>query len=306
MAQLAPELPSTEMLHAMHPLSDEAIQKVSEKRHEVAMTLQHGRKLFVALGCCAMTNDIEKILDENRQITEFGEEHGITVVHRVPPWKPRTDPEAWHGLDTSDPEIAHQIATAIAEQSGNLAMEFGHPSHVGRFAKKTTLGWRGSRNDTDSELLTALRASDATLPIAIKNGMDGHVETALGAVKQLSVGREAPAILLFRGGEDFTTEESWNAQHQSTLIKTGGSIITDVAHGGEMAHHPDGMFAKSVLGQLACLQSVISTANTTGLLPRGVMIEASNIPSPTDPVVPLEQAFEKLEELAFVHRQITR
>lgn len=304
MAQLAPELPSTGMLHEMYPISEEGIRKVHEKRIEANTALKFGRKLLVIAGPCAMSDDLEAILDENRQLTEFGEAEGITILHRVPPWKPRTNPEAWHGLDTSDPETAHRIATAIAEQNGNLAMEFGHPSHVERFLARTALAWRGSRNDQDNELLVALRQSDTALPIAIKNGMSGQIYSALLAAEELSTGREAPSVLLFRGGEDFTTPGEWVAQLQHVTAATDGIVIVDAAHGGEMAHDPNGRFGKSEAGQLACIDSVIENTNKTKRIPRGIMLETSNLTTPTDPVIPLEQALEKLEELAYVHRKL--
>jgi hypothetical protein len=81
----------------------------------------------------------------------------------------------------------------------------------------------------------------------------------------------------------------------------GGRFIVDVAHGGEQAHDPEQRFGKSAEGQLACLSSVNDIAEATTWIPHGVMIEASDIKSPTDPVVPLDEAFDALRRLSSAH-----
>lgn len=303
--KLAPEIPTIETLEATHPLSREAMQKVAETRIVTSEALRFGRSLLAIIGPCAMTDNLEEILEENKRITKFGEERNIVALHRVPPWKPRTNPEDWHGLETSDPETAHRIVTAVAEQNGNLAMEFGHTSHVRRYIAQTALGWRGSRNDSDEELAGAFASSDSSLPIGIKNGMDGHFENALEVANSLSNDRLAPATLLFRGGSDFPTKDEWVQQYKSILVATNGNLIVDAAHGGEQAHDPQHAFGKSALGQLVCMDSIISVAESTGRVPRGVMVEASDVNSPTDPVVRLDEAFEKIDRLAALHQQAT-
>lgn len=73
-------------------------------------------------------------------------------------------------------------------------------------------------------------------------------------------------------------------------------MIVDVAHGSEMAHDPAGAFGKTVEGQQQALEHVTALA-AQGYAPIGIMIEASDIPSPTDPVMPLDVACEGLIKL---------
>lgn len=305
----APDTPSTETLQAMHSLTTEGRQKVYEKRLEAADALRFGRKLLAIVGPCAMTDDREEILDENRRMSAFAMQNDIVLLHRLPPWKPRTNPADWHGLETTDPEEAHRITVEIAEQSGNLAMEFGDIRHIRRYIGQATLGWRGSRNNQQS-LLHELAQHDQSLPLAVKNGMNGSTDDTSHDVRRASWLRDAddasPITLIFRGGADLRTPDAWMDEYVRTIDRTHGSFIVDVAHGGEQAHDPEEKFEKSALGQIACLHTIRSVASATRLLPHGVMIESSDVPSPTDPVVPLEQAFEELEELARIHRQVKK
>lgn len=278
---LAPELPSAETLNAMHPLSDAGRQKVYKKRKEVSDALISGRKLLAIIGPCAMTNDEEVILDENRKITEFGQRNDMVVLHRLPPWKPRTNPDSWFGLETTDPEVAHRLTVAVAEQSGNLAMEFGHQEHIRRYLGQAALAWRGSRNDDEKELLQTLVTTEETLPLAIKNGMSGFVQSTHIASTQASMLRHsdnhAPVTMIFCGGEGLQTPHDWLGEYAQLFTIRGGRFIVDLAHGSEQAYDPEGKFGKSALGQLACLGSINSLAEFTTQVPYGVMIEASDI-----------------------------
>lgn len=308
--RLAPEIPSTETLQAMHPLSDEGRQKVHDKRREVADALKFGRTLLAIIGPCAMTDDAEALLDENRQIVEFADKNNLTILHRMPPWKPRTNPDDWHGLETANPEEAHRITVAIAEQSGNLAMEFGHPSHIGRYMAQAALGWRGSRNDKEADLLAEIIDTDSTMPVALKNGMAGSLEPAHNEALSVFWKRgqrdAAPVIPIFRGGQELQNPTVWTHEYIDAFHPTKGRFIVDVAHGSEQAYDPRGEFTKSALGQIACLEDVIMMADVMDLIPRGVMIESSNVPSPTDPVVPLEETFEILQKLAAIKHESQR
>jgi hypothetical protein len=68
-----------------------------------------------------------------------------------------------------------------------------------------------------------------------------------------------------------------------------------------MAHHPEGIYAKSVAGQIACIEHVIAIADK-GELPAGIMMEASDADSPTDPLIPFSIAIEGLRQLSSLRR----
>ncbi len=109
-------------------------------------------------------------------------------------------------------------------------------------------------------------------------------------------GNGASISLIFRGGKLFDTPDKWEEAYVDALDATNGRLIVDTAHGGEMAHDTEGKFNKSVLGQIACLDHVIELAKA-GIVPTGILCEASDAPSQVDPVIPFETAVQKTVEL---------
>lgn len=306
--KFAPELPTTEMLEAMHPLSEAGQALVAEKRMEIDYALSTGDQLVLIAGPCAAEDRHGETLKENEHMTRRAETLGILAIYRDPIWKPRSSAKDWHGLETTNPEMAHRLARDIAEQNGNFAAEIGDTRHIKRYSKFLALAWKGSRNEEDVDLITAIAEHDDTLPLLIKNGMDGHIESALLQANDIAEKRLAPALVLFRGGSEFTTPEAWVNQYRRALDMTDGKLAVDAAHGGEQAHDLAGNFTKSKVGQLACLESIIRVAEVYGEMPLAVMTETSNInggKSPTDPVISIEDAFEALKKLTLIKRQTT-
>lgn len=294
----APHIPTTDVLLKKYPLSCEGKAKVMQSRKKTIAALASAEELLVIIGPCAMTDNLDEIIDENRRINEFAEKIGVTVLHRLPPWKPRTNPEDWHGLETYNPEAAFRISIAIAEQSGNFAMEFGHEYHVPRYIGQAALAWRGSRNENDSHIVKCLAGSDKTIPIAVKNRMNGRFENNCSEKSGVN-----DLIPIFRGGNDIRTPREWMNNYLKLHRMTNSRIIVDAAHGSEQAYDPKGAFLKSALGQIACLEDLAIAARATGRFPRGIMIEASDITSPTDPVVPLDEAFDTVERFAALYQE---
>lgn len=304
MAKYAPEIPTIAKLEQKYPLSFTAARRIELTRLAVGAALR-GEGFFGAIGPCAMTEDSLTIEREGTMLHELSKaEKGLALVHRKPPWKPRTNPEDWHGLETTNPETAYSIVAQRATAAGNVAIEIGHAPHLDRYGSRLAFGWCGSRNAEDVDLVRAIALHDPTLPVGMKNSMDGTIDQALVNTRRVHAARGdsgASAVLIYRGGRNAATPRDWERNYRQALARTEGRLIVDTAHGGEMAHHPEGIYAKSVAGQIACIEHVIAIADK-GELPAGIMMEASDADSPTDPLIPFSIAIEGLRQLSSLRR----
>lgn len=309
MAERAPTYPITNELAERHPLPPGHREQLLQRRMRVSEAMG-GTGLLAVIGPCAMTSAETIIRAEATRLAEVTDENdGLEALYRMPFWKPRTNKRDWHGLETTDPELAYKLMAERSGATANIAVEIGtDPRHLSRYADMTSLAWKGGRNDTQSELTYALATHDTTLPIAVKNGLDGDVLRAVDDVErieELRQGMGARAILLFRGGLNATSPEAWEEQYLKAHELTDGRLLVDWAHGGEQAHDPNGAFGKSVEGQIACMEHTIEIAERTGKAPAGVFAEASSAKSPTDPVMPFEAAIDGAQRLVAIKQQQT-
>lgn len=297
MPRQAPELPTTDALHQQYPLSEQAAAQIQSNRAHISAVITGDRPGFIGIiGPCAMTPHSEIIAKEGAQLYLTAQQHnGLYIAHRIPPWKPRTKAADWHGMETEPETVeqAFQITSTQANQCCNVAAEIGNQGHIARYAGYLVFGWNGSRNAGEHNLVDTLAAAEPTLPIGIKNAMDGTIDVALqhiARVADVRGGTGAPAVLIYRGGIKAQTPKSWEHYYRDALERTEGRIIVDVAHGGEMTFHPESTYEKSPVGQIACMERVIELAVKCGELPVGMMVEASAAPTPTDPVIDPEIA----------------
>lgn len=304
MTQLSPEYPTTEWLEKQFPMDALSISRIGQRRFELADIIRSKISVLVSVaGPCAMTLDKSIILNQNQRLQDLqNNSPGLFTIQRIPPWKPRSNPNDWHGLET-EPETVIQAYQTLCELSplGSLAIEIGHTSHIGRYGKFLTMAWIGGRNIDNLTLFQKAATEMPDLPLGVKNGLNGEIDTALERVMQINRMRGAkgaPAILIYRGGDNAKTPNEWEKQYKRAHALTEGRIIIDVAHGSEMAHDPNGKFAKSINGQLACIQHVLDIFAQTGIFPQGMMIESSNAPSPTDPTIPEHEAERAFIDLA--------
>jgi phospho-2-dehydro-3-deoxyheptonate aldolase len=297
MAMYAPEIPSVAELEAMYALDIDTEAQIELARADTSAVLSGERDgLVVVEGPCAMTAARNIIDREGDALYEAQHQaSGLITLHRMPPWKPRTNPADWHGLE-SEPDTTEQAYRTIAERAAataNVAIEMGHIPHLDRYGRRVTLGWIGSRNAGDLALVDAVALHDPSMPVGVKNAMDGTIDSALrhvARVEELRQGRGAAAVVMYRGGTNAQDPESWEYNYRAALERTGGRLIVDTAHGGEMAFDPAGNYKKSVIGQVACLERVLQIAEEHGETPAGIIMEASAAESPTDPVMPFQVA----------------
>jgi phospho-2-dehydro-3-deoxyheptonate aldolase len=320
MAQQAPIIPTTDTLHGLYPLDEGMYMRRDFARQRLGNILTGVEEGTAAIiGSCAMTEDVATTRREGHAQHEVTQqEAGLYVVHRRPPWKPRSNPDRdWSGLETGpsdnsghDPEqsteLAYRILAMEALWGSGVAIEIGQHYHMERYGHLLTFGWFGGRNIGEGHLMTDVALQDTTLPLAVKNGLDGDIGPALEKVAMLTDLRgegAAPVVLLYRGGENAKTPQTWEYRYREALEATEGCMIVDAAHGAEMAHDPNGAFNKSTKGQERALSHIIALAGR-GETPTGVMVEASDAHSPTDPHISHQYALDKVIQLNALRRAL--
>lgn len=312
MSQLAPETPTLETLEHMFPMSTAAMIAVSERRDQLNALLSGEKPGLLAIaGPCAMTLDRLIIDGEGDRLAALQRRlGGLITLHRIPPWKPRTNPDYWHGLETEEDTTvqAYQTVYERAALTANVAIEIGHRTHIDRYGKALTFGWIGGRNINNDDLVRDVSLKLPEVALGIKNGLDGSIDRALAQVelvRELRGSGGAPVVLIYRGGSNAMTPEAWEQQYLRAMKLTGGMMIVDPAHGSEMAHDPSGANEKSVAGQEAALEHTISLAETGQALPLGIIMEATEAVSPTDPVSPFDVAINGIKRLHRIKTQST-
>lgn len=285
-----------------------------------------GRMIVIAGPCSVSDETAELVLQEARarQALPLNE---LEMINRVPLWKPRTEQHAWRGWVQCDPHGALSFMERGAALHGlAVAMEIGSVEHQ-VFLEHLTMAWLGARN-IGNAALRQLVMGNPGLPFGIKNGMDEDTSEAVSVVETLREGRKkwvgegaARLFLVHRGGVS-NTPQKWedSVRHALDLVAVANNrphrmddqpigLIIDTAHGGEMAHDPNGGFAKSVCGQIRAVEHVIdmmSQGKLDGSPFCGVMMETSDadqlpdLPAHhrTDPNIPFMTGLEIIKELA--------
>ncbi len=291
--------PDTETLRMHYGISVEAELAVLGVRERLSRAIQDHQEYFVSIdGSCSLTNEPQVVEDEAQIKAEAAErlENYIGLNRSLCFHKERTDPRSWRGLDTTERVAAYKIIAQQAEVRANGAAEIGSPVQLSRYGLMLAFGWIGGRAVYNTELIKRIALDDSSLPLGIKNGLDGEVDVALKQVKLVEELRDAydedtPAILIYRGGDNAKTPKASKDMCKRVIEETGGRVIIDTAHGVEMAHDPVGNFGKSVAGQIAANEMLKELAQE-GYVTLGKMSEASAQKSPTDPNMPLAIALE--------------
>lgn len=312
MSNRAPNHPTTEQLHAAYPVSDSVIHEVAAKRQLFSDILSGNKEGFIDInGSCGVTDEEKNTVRTEAQALQARQDNNDSLVlgYRACVYKPRTNPDDWHGMETSHPQAAHELLTQLAIGGSAVAMEVAHPYHLERYGRLLAFGWIGSRNIQERELINHIGMASISLPLGVKNGLDGTIDEAIEHVARINEIRcayaqklgtiAAPAVLVYRGGENAQTPEAWEKEFINAYEATAGQLIVDTAHGAEMAHHPEGIFQKSIEGQNEALKHLLSLAEQ-GFAPLGKLSEASDIVGQTDPNTSLEfslQVGQKIHEL---------
>ena len=268
--------------------------RVAIKRQQISDAINNPEQnLISVIGPCPLVDEPEIVSHEaiKKQRLEKSLEN-LIVLDRQCFTKPRTNPADWQGLDSSDPETALRIISDLSQARNNVSAEVRFEENIDKYSDLLSMVWTGARNIDDYNLIRLLAENDPSLPIGIKNGLDGDIELAVDHVNYINMMRpsgSAPAVLIYRGGDNAKSPKSSANMYKRAYDATNGRIIRDNAHGVEMAHSISGDYTKSIEGQIEASLATIDLARQ-GYPPLGVMYEASELESIMDPHMPLETA----------------
>jgi len=270
------------------------VTAVEEARRSLAHAVNNHENYFISVdGPCPLTDNLEATQAEARQKVAAAAGLGSYIaLDRECFFKPRTNPADWHGMDSSDSDLAYDIVANLAATHANVVAEVGSLEQLRRYGGTLTALWSGGRNVENTELIKDLALADPSIVVGVKNGLDGEIELALEQVRLIERlrGEEgAPAVLIYRGGENARTPLASQDMYKRAHEATGGKLFYDAAHGVEMAYHPAGEFTKSVAGQMLASQALVHLTEQ-GYPPLGKFAEASDIEAIMDPHMPLESA----------------
>lgn len=283
--------PSTSELHERYEISQSTQLLVAKQRLLVCEAIEQVDQTFISVdGPCPLTINPEATMSEAQaKVDNARGLSGYIALDRECFYKPRTDPNAWNGVDGNHREEAYKVISELAARYGNVIAEIGSLEQLQRYGHLLVAMWSGGRNVRNNRLIRELALADRSIPFFVKNGLDGDIEPALGqiaAINKLRGGKGAPAVLIYRGGNNAQTPEASQEQYKRAHEATEGRLFYDTAHGVEMAYHCEGLFLKSAIGQMLASQALIHLTQQ-GYPPLGKLSEASDIPEEIDPHMPL-------------------
>lgn len=280
------------------PLSENGRRTVSKTRFEIGEILS-GRdadRVVVVCGPCSI-DDVNSALvyaERMRRLAEEVEEK-IVLVMRTYFEKPRSV-VGWKGM-LYDPmngtlgspsgglSIARRLAVRLNESGVPCATEFLNPLLALYLEDCMAYGSIGSRT-VESQIHREL-ASRLSLPIGLKNAMDGNCGSALNAVQSaqsphsffgqdldgnpvlVESGGNQGAHVILRGGSNgpnYSEACVSEAVAQGRALGLGRPVVVDCSHGNSQKdHRRQTSVAKEVLRQLTCGQKGIA----------GIMLESN-------------------------------
>lgn len=331
-------LVTPEQLNRLHPLDCKSESEIDHTREAIIDILNGDDSRMIAIvGPCSM--DESKLKDGTPAVVRFAEKldgiretplikENLLTIMRVPPAKPRTD-LGWSGLDETDPIEAHWLMREIVDMAMPVAMEVMDRDQIARYGGMLALAWVGARNNKDTILRRTLSAFPE-LPLLCKNDDHGDIMAAALALDTIAAPQNNVRItmpngstgimpktngnpnggLLWRGGSDMPTPQGFSHGLHETA-KRGIPYGVDCSHGSAQSFDPGGQFKKTVEGQHASFDRLIShiDANDLASQPVAVMIEAHLLSgadpsgevaglSRTDPCVSIDKLGEMMIRLA--------
>ncbi|MBP7820660.1 hypothetical protein KA025_00785 [Candidatus Saccharibacteria bacterium] len=286
---------------------------ILNKRLQISTAIKEGIGTIAIIGPCALDNNESVLLEESKQLHDLQNETGLITISRRAFWKPRSNPESWPGLETTDPYDSYRLILGNAQKFANNSAEIGHFEHIEKYGPLLNFGWFGARNKIQG-FKKQVADWDHSLSFGVKNDLNGTIDDALSEIEEINSSRHhiensGKAILIYRGGNNAQNPDAWTNNYLDALERTNGRLIVDTAHGAEMAFHPNGIYKKSVAGQQASLAKVLELADK-GAIPLGVMMEASDTIETTDdrkvdPNMPFHIAIEGLRRLSAIAKPIS-
>jgi 3-deoxy-7-phosphoheptulonate synthase len=190
------ELLTPSEIKALLPASDKALRTVLESRRQIRHILdEKDPRRFVVVGPCSI-HDVKAALEYAGRLKDLAlrVRDKLMLVMRVYFEKPRTT-VGWKGL-INDPylddsfhieeglKIARKLLIDVTEMglaTATEALDPLTPQYLAEFVSWAAIGARTTESQTHREM-----ASGLSMPVGIKNGTDGSVQTAIDALKSVS------------------------------------------------------------------------------------------------------------------------
>ena len=325
-------LPTPAELKRHLPLSDELVVQVEEHRQQLRDALAgQDSRLVIITGPCSI-HDEEAVLDYGQRLAQLNEalSDRLLIVMRAYIEKPRTN-VGWKGL-AYDPERngkgdmqqglerSRRVMIQLAELGLPLATEALSPLtmlYLDDLVSWTAIGARTAESQIHREMVSHL-----PMPVGIKNGTDGSINTAVnamisarhshhtlgmdchGQIAMLDTPGNPDTHLVLRGGRGITNydaESIATAMEQLQQAECNTPVLVDCSHDNACKQHRRQMdIAKQVVQQ-----RVEGNKNILGLMLESFLVEGKHIAgqpleygvSITDPCLGWEQTQELLHTI---------
>jgi 3-deoxy-7-phosphoheptulonate synthase len=265
-------LPSPRSLKQDLPLPDALQLQVDQQRQQIRNVLTgKDDRLLVITGPCSL-HDTEAALDYGRRLVELNEQLSdrLLIVMRAYVEKPRTT-TGWKGL-AYDPDrndkgdinkglaVSRKLLLQLVELGLPLATEALNPMtmmYLEDLISWTAIGARTAESQIHREMISHLE-----MPVGIKNGTDGSVDTAVNAMVSASRSHHCLGMdvdgniamldtpgnpdthVVLRGGRNLTNYDEvsiHNALNQLNKAKEGNElhakVIVDCSHDNAQKQH---------------------------------------------------------------------
>ncbi|MFQ3172895.1 MAG: 3-deoxy-7-phosphoheptulonate synthase [Oleispira sp.] len=287
-------LPTPRQLKQSLPLSEVLQRQVDQQRQQIRQLLQgEDDRLLIITGPCSL-HDPAAVLEYGQRLVALNEQLSdrLLIVMRAYVEKPRTT-TGWKGL-AYDPDrngagdinkglnVSRTLLLQLVDMGLPLATEALNPmtmSYLEDLISWTAIGARTAESQIHREMISHL-----SMPVGIKNGTDGSVETAVNAMISASHGHHCLGTdvdgniamldtpgnpdthVVLRGGRNLTNYDDASIQQavaQLEKAKLGNQlhakVIVDCSHDNAQKQHDRQLdIAQQVVMQYRSGNSAIS------------------------------------------------
>ena len=278
-------LPTPRQLKQALPLSEALQLQVDQQRQEIRQLLKgEDDRLLIITGPCSL-HEPHAVLEYGKRLVALNEQLSdrLLIVMRAYVEKPRTT-TGWKGL-AYDPdrngsgdinkglEVSRSLLLQLVEMGLPLATEALNPmtmSYLEDLISWTAIGARTAESQIHREMISHL-----SMPVGIKNGTDGSVDTAVNAmisasrshhclgtdvdgnIAMLDTPGNPDTHVVLRGGRNLTNYDDESIQQTvEQLLKAEQSndihakVIVDCSHDNAQKQHERQLdIAKQVVTQ---------------------------------------------------------
>ena len=287
-------LPTPRQLKHALPLSDALQRQVDQQRQQIRQLLQgEDDRLLIITGPCSL-HDPAAVLEYGQRLVALNEQLSdrLLIVMRAYVEKPRTT-TGWKGL-AYDPDrngagdikkgldVSRTLLLQLVEMGLPLATEALNPmtmSYLEDLISWTAIGARTAESQIHREMISHL-----SMPVGIKNGTDGSVDTAVNAmisasrshhclgtdvdgnIAMLDTPGNPDTHVVLRGGRNLTNYDDVSIQNAIAQLDKAkadnqlhAKVIVDCSHDNAQKHHDRQLdIAKQVVMQYRAGNSAIS------------------------------------------------